>query len=131
MGGRLKREGDISIRIADLGLPWELSWCRVCLQCRRPWFDSCGKICHVTRDFHRLSPSWRRDRLPIPVFSGFPGGSDRIHLQCGRPGFDPWVWKIPWRRAWQPSPAFLPGESAWTEEPFGLQSMGLQTVRHT
>ena len=26
------------------------------------------------------------------------------------PGFDPWVGKIPWRRAWQPTPAFLPGE---------------------
>ena len=24
---------------------------------------------------------------------------------------DPWVRKIPWRRAWQPSPGFLPGES--------------------
>ena len=24
--------------------------------------------------------------------------------------FDPWVGKIPWRRAWQPIPAFLPGE---------------------
>ena len=24
--------------------------------------------------------------------------------------FDPWVRKIPWRRAWQPTPAFLPGE---------------------
>ena len=28
-----------------------------------------------------------------------------------RPGFDPWVWKSPWRRAWQPTPVFLPGES--------------------
>ena len=26
-------------------------------------------------------------------------------------GFDPWVGKIPWRRAWQPSLVFLPGES--------------------
>ena len=26
-------------------------------------------------------------------------------------GFDPWVGKIPWRRAWQPAPVFLPGES--------------------
>ena len=25
-------------------------------------------------------------------------------LQCGRPGFDPWVGKIPWRRKWQPTP---------------------------
>ena len=34
-----------------------------------------------------------------------------ICLQCGRPGFDPWVGKIPWRRKWQPTPVFLPGES--------------------
>ena len=26
-------------------------------------------------------------------------------------GFHPWVGKIPWRRKWQPSPVFLPGES--------------------
>ena len=25
--------------------------------------------------------------------------------------FDPWVGKIPWRRKWQPTPLFLPGES--------------------
>jgi len=28
-----------------------------------------------------------------------------------RDRFDPWVGKIPWRRAWQPTPGFLPGES--------------------
>ena len=49
-------------------------------------------------------------------------------LQCGRPGFDPQVGKIPWRRAWQPTPVFLPVESPWIEEPGGLQSMGLQRV---
>ena len=44
--------------------------------------------------------------------------------QCGRPGFDPWVRKIPWRRKWQPTPVFLPGDkrSPWTEEPDGLYS---------
>ena len=25
--------------------------------------------------------------------------------------FDPWVWKILWRRKWQPTPIFLPGKS--------------------
>ena len=29
-----------------------------------------------------------------------------------RHGFDHWVGKIPWRRKWQPTPAFLPGEPA-------------------
>ena len=28
-----------------------------------------------------------------------------------RHGFNPWVRKIPWRRAWQPIPVFLPGKS--------------------
>ena len=32
-------------------------------------------------------------------------------LQCGRPGFDSWIGKIPCRRKWQPTPVFLPGKS--------------------
>ena len=42
-------------------------------------------------------------------------------------GFDPWVGKIPWRRARQPIPIFFPGESPRTEAPGGLQSMGSQS----
>ena len=34
-----------------------------------------------------------------------------VCLQCGRPGFDPWVGKIPWRRKRQPTPVLLPGKS--------------------
>ena len=36
--------------------------------------------------------------------------------------------EIPWRRAWKPTPVFLPGESPQTEEPGGLQSMGSQRI---
>ena len=32
--------------------------------------------------------------------------------------FDPWVGKIPWRRAWQPTPVFLPGESHGQKSPW-------------
>ena len=32
-------------------------------------------------------------------------------MQCRRLVFNPWVRKIPWRRKWQPIPAFLPGKS--------------------
>ena len=47
---------------------------------------------------------------------GFPGGgSDKVPAcQCRRHKrhrFDPWVRKIPWRRAWQPTSVFMPGES--------------------
>ena len=66
---------------------------------------------------------------------GFPGGASGKEPACQcrrhkRGGFDPWVGKIPWRKAWQPTPVFLPGESPWTEEPGSLQSIGLQKVRH-
>ena len=46
-----------------------------------------------------------------------PGGSANKESacqwrRCGRScGFDPWVWKIPWRGKWQPTPVFLPGKS--------------------
>ena len=48
----------------------------------------------------------------LPSFLVFPGGSDGTELaHNANSGFDPWVGKIPWRRAWQPTPVFLPGES--------------------
>jgi len=31
-------------------------------------------------------------------------------LACGRPWFNPWVRKIPWRSEWLPTPVFLPGK---------------------
>ena len=47
---------------------------------------------------------------------GLPGGASGKEptRQCRRTkrcGFHPWVRKIPWRRAWQPTPVLLPGES--------------------
>ena len=55
---------------------------------------------------------------------GFPGGTKgkEPNCQCRRHKshlLDPWVWKIPWRRAWQPTSVFLPGESHGQEEPGG------------
>ena len=66
----------------------------------------------------------------IHMSPGFPGGSDgKDCLQCRRPRANAQVRKIPWRRGWQPTPVFLPGESPWTEEPGKLQSIRLQRVR--
>ena len=114
------------------------------LQCGRPGFDPwVGKI------------PWRRERLPTPVFwpAEFHGlyspwgckESDmtewlkilglplwlswqRIHLQCGRPGFYPWVGKIPWRRERLLTPVLLPGEFHGQRSLAG--SIGSHRVRH-
>ena len=50
---------------------------------------------------------------PLGSFSGGAGGKELV-CQCRRRKrhrFDPCVGEIPWRRAWQPTPVFLPGES--------------------
>ena len=44
---------------------------------------------------------------------GFPGGSDSKESACnvGDPSLIPGSGRFPWRRKWQPTPAFLPAES--------------------
>ena len=57
----------------------------------------------------------------MTVRRGFPGGASGKEPACQcwrhkRDVFDPWVRKIPWRRAWQLTPVLLTGESyrgAW------------------
>ena len=54
-------------------------------------------------------------------------GGKEPACQCRRHkryGFDPWVRKIPWRRAWQSTPVLLPGESPWKEELGGYSPEG-------
>ena len=55
-----------------------------------------------------------------------------------RPGFNPWVGKIPWKRKWQPTRVFLPGKFHGQRNPagYGLGHKGsdtteLQTHTHT
>ena len=60
------------------------------------------------------------------IITGFPGGpvGKEPIGNCGRPGFDPWVGKIPWRREMDTHSSILAWRIPWTEEPGGLQSMG-------
>ena len=64
---------------------------------------------------------------------GFPGGTDgkKIYLQCGRPEFDPWVRKVPWRRGWLPTPVFLPGESQGQKSLAGYSPWGQKELDTT
>ena len=59
----------------------------------------------------------------------FPGGSDSKEPACNAGDQDliPRLGRSPGEGNGNP---LLPGESPWTEEPGGLQSMGLQRVEH-
>jgi len=63
---------------------------------------------------------------------GFPGGASGKEptCQCGRHKrlrFDPWVGKIPWRRKWQPTPVFLPGEGMDREAWWAVVHIGAKS----
>ena len=62
-----------------------------------------------------LMAQWWRICLPLQEMRVWSLG------RCG---------KIPWRRAWQPTPVILAWRIPWTEEPGGLHSMGSQRVGH-
>ena len=67
----------------------------------------------------------------VCVFT-FPHSSDvdRICLQCGIPGFNSWVRKIPLEKGMATHSSILAWEILWTEEPGTLQYMGSQRVGH-
>ena len=46
-------------------------------------------------------------------------------MQCGKPGFDPWVGKIPWRRERLPTPVFWPEEFHGLHSPWGHKESGM------
>ena len=50
----------------------------------------------------------------MATYSSIPGAflvaQTVKNLQYRKHRFNPWVRKIPWRREWQPTPVFLPGE---------------------
>ena len=50
--------------------------------------------------------------------------------QCKRRGFDPWIGEIPWRKAWQHTPVFSPGESCGPRSLVGCSPWGCKRVGH-
>ena len=74
---------------------------------------------------HTYKSSILQIRSSLPLFwASMVAQMVKNVLAVWIPGFTLWGGKIPWRRAWQPTPVFLPGESPWTEEPDGLHPWG-------
>ena len=71
---------------------------------KHPFFVMCAM-----RDFRIL---YYEALSPVGFTGGASGKEPACQCRrCRRHGFNPWVRKKPWRRKWQPTPVFLPGES--------------------
>ena len=87
---------------------------RICLQCRRPQFDSwVGKI------------PWRRNRLPSPVFLDFPCGLAGKESACNVG--DHWVRSLGWEDPLEKEKATHSSILAW-RIPQTVEAMGSQRV---
>ena len=66
-------------------------------------------------------------------FLGLPWWLRRLSicLQCGRPRFDPWVRKIPWRKKLQSTPELLPGKSHGQRSLVGYSPWGRKDLDTT
>ena len=70
------------------------------------------------------------------ILAGFPGGtSDKEPgcqcRRCKRLRFDPYARKIPWRREWEPTPVFLPGDSHGQRSLVGYSPWGYKEADTT
>ena len=84
-----------------------------------------------------IPPSSCSPLEPSPAhWWGLPGGTrgkepTRQFRRCTRCKIDPWVRKIPWRRARQPTPVFLPGESHGQRSLAGCSPQGRRELDTT
>ena len=88
---------------------------KICLQCRRPWFDPwVGKI------------PWRRGRLPTIQYSCSSLVAQLVKSLSAM--WETWVWSLDWEDPLEEGMATTP--IFWPGEFHGLQSMGSQRVGH-
>ena len=92
-----------------------------------------------------LNPGWSRAFQSL-MCTQVPGSCLNAEGLCGRLsgkesayqswrlrrlGFDPWGGTIPWRRKWQPTPVFWPGESHGQRSLVGYSPWGRKELDTT
>ena len=135
------RPGESSIKTSPLtGLQVQSrADCRASGSSPQHQFSEARALTHLEKSIHPASPcgDWLLGDVwqHMQTAWGFQGGASGKEPTCQRRrrqrrGFHSWVRMIPWRRAWQPTPVFMPreshGQKAWESD--GLCSIRPQRV---
>ena len=83
--------------------------------------------------YHKIYLFKARDLVYLQryvIITSFPGGTSGKELacqcrRCKSHRYNPWVRKIPWRRAWQSNPVFMNGDSHGQRSLVGYSPQGL------
>ena len=111
---------------ASLGPAWTLCpWASLMLMLVSPFGFALKTSKFPLLIWTKKGGLWHDISVPL----GFTGGTSSKEPSCQcrthkRHEFDPWVGKIPWRRAWQPTPVFWPGESHGWKSMVGYSPQG-------
>ena len=128
------KSGVFDLKKLKSGFLWYLGWDKSVLW---QWFCSFGwgtwlrTLAWVQEGESETFNIFRGKQMELRS-QGFPGGTCGKQPTCWwrrskRHGFDSWVWKIPWRRRWQPTPVFLPGESHGQRSVAGYSPCGCKS----
>ena len=82
-------------------------------------------------NYHRIFLDSYESVLPRWLPGFYSKEPDYQCRRCKRCGFNPWLVKIPWRRTWQLTPVFLPGESHGQRSLVGYSPWGCKELDTT
>ena len=101
--------------LLELAISWKQKWWRITIcMFQRGWVKGVRvKQKHWVGARQQWSPQASPGLCPYLHYRGGTSGKEPASQcrRCKSLGFDPWVGKIPWRRAWQLTAVFLSGES--------------------
>ena len=97
--------------------------------------NPCSSSCFIIRSLYLFMKCGRNKPEEAPFSLEDLGGVSKClsgkestcqYRRCRRHGFHSWVRKAPWRRKWQPTPVFFPGQSHGQKNLVGCSPRGSQ-----
>ena len=116
---------------------WALAYVSTSQNCWKVWVRQCDAP-QPTRNTCSVKGSWCHDgsttvRIKLELCLQMPSlVAQTVKSPPAKQGprFNPWGEKMPWRRKWQPTPVFLPGEFQGQRSLAGSSPWGRKRVRH-